>query len=206
MMSDAVFTAQGKPGSNLRVIFISTLAPASSGWWHDLVANGTQGSVYVQSLQGDPAKWDHYSELRRCNPLTAISAPFRKKLLEERDKARRDSRLKARYLSYRLNAPTGDESTMLLTVDDYQRMVSRPVPARIGKPIVAIDLGGSRAWSAALALYSNGRIEARAICPGIPSLADQEVRDLVAAGTYTRLAARMFWFQRRGFAFLLQRC
>ena len=54
--------------------------------------------------------------------LTAISAPSGRKLLEERDKARRDSRLKARYLSYRLNAPTGDESTMLLTVDDYQRM------------------------------------------------------------------------------------
>ena len=76
-MADAIFTAQGKPNSNLRVILIGTLAPASSGWWHDLVSERIdQGSVYVQSLQGDPAKWDQLdSEIRRCNPLTAISAP-----------------------------------------------------------------------------------------------------------------------------------
>ena len=43
------------------------------------------------------------AEIRRCNPLTAISDSFRAKLLDERDRARRDSRLKARFMSYRLN-------------------------------------------------------------------------------------------------------
>ena len=104
------------------------------------------------------------------------------------DQARRDPRLKARFMSYRLNVPTGDESTMLLTVADFERMALRAVPPRVGRPIVAVDLGGSRAWSAALALYSNGRVEARAVAPGIPSLADQEARDLVPSGTYQRLA------------------
>ena len=53
-------------------------------------------------------------------------------------------------------------ATVLLTVDDYEDMTKRAVPDRVGRPLVAVDLGGSRAWSAALALWPNGRIE----CPG----------------------------------------
>ena len=96
--------------------------------------------------------------------------------------------LKARYLSYRLNTPSQDESSVLLTVDDFEHMTQRAVPPREGLPIVALDLGSSRAWSAALALYPNGRIEARALAPGIPGLGDQEERDNVPRGTYSRLA------------------
>ena len=187
LMSDAIFTAMGKPFSTLRAIFIGTLAPSNSGWWHDLIEAGSNRTTYVQALRGDLAKWDQWSEIRRCNPLTAISAPFRAKLLAERNAARRDSRLKARFMSYRLNVPSGDESTMLLTVDDYQTMVSRPVPEREGQPAIAIDLGANRAWSAAVAVYSNGRIECRAVSPGIPSLADQEKRDRVPAASYQML-------------------
>ena len=188
LLSDAIFSAQGKPNSSMRVILIGTVAPSSSGgWWAEMVAAGSQGSVYVQSLQGNSAKWDSWSEIKRCNPLTAISAPFRAKLLQERDAARKDSRLRARFQSYRLNLPSGDESTMLLTVDDFEQMTSRAVPPRVGRPIVAVDLGGSRSWSAALALYRNGRVECRAVAPGIPSIEDQERRDRVSKGTYSAL-------------------
>ena len=141
----------------------------------------------MQFLGGDLSRWDAWPEIRRVNPLVEISASFRRTLLEERDKARRDPRLKARFCSYRLNVPSQDESTTLLTVDDYREMAKRPVPPRVGKPLVAVDLGGSRAWSAALALYRNGRIECRAVAPGLPSLADQEIRDRVPASTYQRL-------------------
>ena len=188
LLHDAVMTAMGKPGSPLRALYIGTLAPAVSGWWHDLIDDGTHGSTYVQALRGDPERWDDWNEIRRCNPLTAISAPFRKKLLEERDKARADTRLKARFLSYRLNVPSGDESTMLLTVDDWERVTARPVPERAGRPIVGIDLGAGRAWSAAVAVWRNGRTEAIAVAPGIPSLETQEKRDRVPAGTYRQLA------------------
>ena len=188
LLHDAIETAKGKPGSPLRAVYIGTLAPATSGWWHAFVADGTHGSVYVQALQGDPDKWDQWPEIRRCNPLTAVSPAFRKKLLEERDAARADSRLKARYLSYRLNNPTGDESTMLLTVDDWERLVARPVPPREGRPIVAYDLRGGRAWSAAVGIWRSGRMEAIAVAPGIPSLEDQEKRDRVPHGTYRALA------------------
>ena len=110
MMNDALDTAIGKPGTDLKVIYIGTLSPAKSGWWHDLIADGSNGSTFVQALQGDLKKWDQWAEIRRVNPLVEISAEFRKTLLEERDAARHDPRLKARFCSYRLNVPSQDES------------------------------------------------------------------------------------------------
>ena len=163
LMHDAIETAKGKPGSPLRAVYIGTLAPATSGWWHDLIEEGSHGSTHVTALRGDPEKWDRWSEIRRCNPLTAISPEFRSKLLEERDAATRaDSRLKSRFLSYRLNVPSaGDESTVLLTVDDWRGVRAREVSERMGRPVVGVDLGGGRAWSAAVALWPSGRTEAR---------------------------------------------
>ena len=188
LLHDAIETAKGKPGSPLRALYIGTLAPATGGWWHDLVDDGTRGTSYVQALQGDLEKWDQWPEIRRCNPLVAVDANFRRKLLEERDKARADTRLKARFLSYRLNVPSGDEASMLLTVDDWQRVTARPVPEREGRPIVGVDLGAGRAWSAAVGVWRSGRVEALAVAPGIPDLAAQEKRDRVPRGTYRVLA------------------
>ena len=188
LMHDAIETALGKPGSPMRALFIGTLAPATGGWWHQMVEGGSRAATFVHALQGDPEKWDSWPEIRRCNPLAATSPEFRKRLLGERDAAQEDTRLKARFLSYRLNIPTADESEMLLTVDDWERMAARDVPERIGRPIVALDLGGGRAWSAATAVYQNGRVEALAVAPGIPDLAAQERRDRVPPGSYQMLA------------------
>ena len=105
LMWDALTTARGKPGSPLRILAIGTLAPALAGWWHDLIADGSGGSTFVQSLRGDPERWDDWNEIRRCNPLVSAFPDSRKVLHEERAQARRDSRLKARFFSYRLNVP-----------------------------------------------------------------------------------------------------
>ena len=187
LMFDAVQTAMGKPGSALRAVYIGTLAPTTAGWWVDLVTGGSHGSTHVAALQGDPARWDKWPEIRRVNPLMSRFAESREVLLEERDAARRDTRLKGRFLSYRLNVPTGDETTMLLTLADWKRVLDRPVAERNGRPLVGVDLGGARSWSAAVAVWRSGRVEALAIAPGIPSLDDQEKRDRTARGTYRRL-------------------
>ena len=189
LMFDAIQTAQGKPGSPLKAVYIGTLAPSLGGWWHDLVSDGSRGTRYVQALQGDPARWRDWREICRVNPLTAISPEFCAKLAEERDEARRDSRLKARFLSYRLNVPTADEASMLLTVDDWKAVLARPVAPREGRPVVGVDLGGGRAWHSAVAVWPTGRIEAIAVAPGIPSIDAQERRDRVPRGTYARLVA-----------------
>ena len=54
LLHDAIQTAMGKPLSPLRAVYIGTLAPAKRGWWHDLIADGSHGSTYVQSLAGRP--------------------------------------------------------------------------------------------------------------------------------------------------------
>ena len=56
LMADALFTAQGKPNSPLKLIMIGTLSPMATGaghWWYDLIDDGTRGSVWVKTLQGD---------------------------------------------------------------------------------------------------------------------------------------------------------
>ncbi len=58
-----------------------------------------------------------------------------------------------------------DESAVLLAVADWEMMCARIVPERKGRPVVGVDLGGGRAWSAAVAVYPNGRTEASSVCP-----------------------------------------
>ena len=187
LLHDAIQTAMGKPGSRLKALYVGTLAPATSGWWVNMIADGSSASTFVMKLQGDRETWDFWPTIRRSNPLCNISPTFRKKLLEERDQARADSRLKARFMSYRLNIPTADASTVLLSVDDFERMARRETPPRAGHPVVGVDLGGGRAWSAAAGIWENGRVEALAVAPGIPSIEDQEKRDRVPVGTYRDL-------------------
>jgi len=186
----AIQGAMGKPCAALKAIYIGTLAPLATGpghWWYDLIDAGSGRSTYVQALRGDPAKWDQASEIRRCNPLRWAFADSRAVLFEERDKARSDSRLRAAFQSFYMNRPTGDESTMLLTTADWERSCSREVPERSGRPAVGVDLGAGRSWSAAVAVWRSGRVEALAVAPGVPTIAAQEKRDGVPEGTYQRL-------------------
>ena len=187
LLHDAIETSKGKPNSPLRSLYIGTLSPATAGWWHELALSKSGQGRVVMTLQGDRERWDDWREVARVNPLTRIAPEFRKQLRSELKAAKADSRLKARFLSYRLNLPSADEATMLLTTDDYELMAGREVTERRGRPIVAVDLGGGRAWSAATAIWQTGRIEAIAIAPGIPGIEEQENRDLVPPGTYARL-------------------
>lgn len=192
LMYAALRTAQGKPGSPLRLIIIGTLAPhgVPGNWWYELVQRGTRGSVYVQSVSGRSDRWDSWREIMRANPLAAVDADTRATLREERAEAKSDSRLKAQFMSYRLNSPSRDESETLLTVDDFKLAMARPVGLQVGRPIVGVDLGAGRAWSAAVAVWESGRVDALACAPGIPDLGAQERRDRVSSGTYRRLHER----------------
>lgn len=188
LMADALDTARGKPGSHLRVVYIGTLAPSRRGWWHELVR--TKGADrHIELLQADPERWDRASEIRRVSPLSWTFPESRRQLLRERDEARTSGRLLARFHSYRLNLPMVDPASVLLDVPTWRRMVGEDLAPAIGRPAVGVDLGQSRAWSAAVAVWPGGRIEARAVAPGIPDLTAQERRDRVPRGTYVDLAA-----------------
>ena len=189
---DAIATARGKVGSPLRVVLLGTLAPLATApghWWYDVANAKTEDRSYVQLIQGRKERWDDWKEALRVNPLARAFPEMRRQLRIEYDEALRDSRLRARFLSYRLNVPSGDDSTMLLSVADWERVIARDVLPRDGRPVVAIDMGGGRAWSAAVALWPNGRTEALALAPGVPDLRAQEKRDKVPPGRYRALAS-----------------
>ena len=187
LLWDSVRTALGKHNSRLRVVLIGTQAPSERGWWIDLLDRGSTDDTYVQKIVGDRGKWNQWREVLRCNPVTRISNLFKRRLRVELEEARRDDRLKAAFMSYRLNMPGGDETTMLINLADWKRMLEREVPEREGAPVVGIDLGAGRAWSAAAALWQTGRVEALACAPGIPDISEQERRDRVPAGLYQKL-------------------
>ena len=187
LLHDAIETSKGKFNSPLRSLYIGTVAPSMGGWWADLATSKSGQGRVVMTLQGDRERWDQWREVARVNPLTRIAPEFRKQLRSELQAAIADSRLKARFLSYRLNLPSADEATMLLTTADFELMAERAVAERTGKPIVGVDLGGGRAWSAAVAVWQSGRIEALAVAPGVPGIEAQETRDQVSRGTYGRL-------------------
>lgn len=188
LMHEAIQGAIGKPGSSLRVLYVGTRAPAPDNhWWPSLVAAGCCGSTHVTCYQGKRKDWDQWRNIQKANPLMAAFAESRRVLLEERDKARADSRLKAAFLSYRLNLPTADAARVLITVADWQRLMRCIPPPREGRPVVGADVGAGRAWSSAVAVWPNGRTECAAIAPGVPDIQDQEKRDNVTPGTYRRL-------------------
>ena len=188
---NAVCTSIGKRRTTL--IAIGTLAPAPltgpASWWPSFVASGSGDGRHVALLQADPERWRDRDEVLRCNPVSAIN-PHLRRTLEREHEAALVSEMAARtFRQYRLNLPGDPVDTQpLITPQEWARVVERPVPDREAPPIIGVDLGGTRSWSAASALFPNGRIEAWAIAPGVPSLADQERDDQVAQGAYVELA------------------
>ena len=154
-----------------------------------MVEGGSSSSKFVMKIQGDSNKWDSWPVIRRSNPLMSRFAESRRTLLEERNEARRDAGKKAAFLSFRLNIPSHDEQSVLLALDDWKQVLMRIPQSRKGQPFVGLDLGKGRAFSAAVGIWPSGRVEAVAVCGGIPSLAEREKQDQVAPGTYSRLVS-----------------
>ena len=189
---NAICTSTGKRKTT--VIAIGTLAPAPltgpGSFWPDLIKQGSGEGRHVALLQADPAKWRDFDEVLRVNPVSSIN-PFLRETLEREHAAALKSERSARtFKQFRLNIPgEAVESQPLITAAEWERVCARPVPACEGRPVIGVDLGGNRSWSAAAALWPNGRIEAWALAPGMPSLASQEHEDHVADGAYGELVA-----------------
>ena len=184
---NAICTSTGKRKTT--VIAIGTLAPAPltgpGSFWPDLIKQGSGEGRHVALLQADPAKWRDFDEVLRVNPVAAINPYLRQTLEREHKVALKSERAARTFRNFRLNLP-GDpiESQPLITVAEFERCCARPVPPAEGRPIVGIDLGGNRSWSAAAAIFPTGRIESWALAPGDTSLASQEHEDHVVDGAY----------------------
>ena len=188
---DACATALGKRRTTL--IAIGTLAPSPlqgpASWWPSFVASGNSDGRHVSLLQADPERWRDFDEVLRVNPVSAINEHLRRTLEREHEAALKSELAARTFRQYRLNIP-GDpvDQQPLITSSEWQRVVERQVPACEGSPVIGIDLGGTRSWSAACAVWPSGRITAWALAPGLPSLSEQEAADQVAPDTYVSLA------------------
>ena len=187
---DAVCTGLGK--RKMTIIAIGTLAPAPltgpASWWPSFVIEGNGDGHHVSLLQADAKKWKDFDEVLRVNPVAAIN-PHLKRTLEREHKVALSSERAARtFRQFRLNIPGEPVDTQpLITAAEWQRVCAREVPDCEGAPIVGVDLGGSRSWSAAAAIWPSGRVESWALAPGIPSLDDQEREDQTHQGSYAEL-------------------
>ena len=187
---DALTTALGKRRTT--VVAVGTLAPAPltgpASWWPSFVAAGSSDGRHVSLLQGDPELWTDFDEVLRVNPVAAINPHLRRTLEREHAAALSSERAARTFRQYRLNIP-GDpvESQPLITSAEWSRVCARPVPACEGHPTIGVDLGGSRSWSAASAVWPSGRVEAWALAPGVPSLSEQEREDQISEGAYVAL-------------------
>ena len=187
---DAMLTSLGK--RKTQILVVGTLAPAPltgpASWWPSFVASGSGDGRHISLLQADSERWGDFDEVLRVNPVAAIN-PHLRRVLEREHRAAIESERAARtFRQFRLNVP-GDpvESQPLVTAAEWERVCARPVPACEGKPVIGVDLGGNRSWSAACSVWPSGRIEAWALAPGSPSLAEQERDDQVADDSYAEL-------------------
>ena len=187
-MFDALRQSLGKlPGQ--RLVLIGTRAPAEiDGWWPSLLDGGSGPGTHITVMAApDEAPWDAWATIRAANPLVMHNPSLRKTILRERDDARRDESQRPAFKAYRLNMHIEVYKSMLIGADKWRRVEDRAVPPRQGKPLVGIDLGAERSWSAAWAIWENGRSECYALCPGIPDLAAREKADSVSGGLYRHL-------------------
>lgn len=188
LMWDALRQSLGKrPGQ--RLALIGTRAPAEAGsWWPDLLDGGSGPGIHVEALTApDSAPWDAWRTVQKVNPLLMVNPSLRRTVLMERDAARKNPTLRRSYEAYRLNRQIDVTKEVLVEVADWRAVERRPVPPRAGRPVVGLDLGAERSWSAAWCLWMNGRSESYALCPGIPDLATRERQDAMPVGLYRRL-------------------
>ena len=189
LMYDALRQSLGKREGQ-RLLLIGTRAPAQpDSWWPGLLDAGSGTGVHVQAITAPKgAPWDTWATIRAANPMILHNPALRRRVLRERDEARRNPTLRAAFEAFRLNRQVEVQREVLLTVEEWERVAARPVPGREGRPVVAVDVGAERSWSGAFCMWPNGRAEAYATAPGIPDLAERERQDARPRGSYRRLA------------------
>ena len=186
-MLAALDTSLGKiPGS--RAIWIGT-RPRSKAHPFARILSGDLGYRQVHAAKIDDPPFQMRT-WRKANPGLSHLPDLAEKIRKHAKKARADDAELQSFRALRLNLGVSETlESVLLTVQDWERVCKRPVPDRDGRPIIGLDLGMGRAWSAAVALWPNGRTEAIAVANGEVPVREQEKRDRVPSGVYARLFA-----------------
>ena len=189
LLWDALRTSLGKL-ENQSVLLAGTRSPSAAGsWWPELLDSGSSSGKFVQVLSAAPSSpWDKWETIEKSNPMVLSNPNLKRTILRERDEARKKESLRPSFEAYRLNRLVDISSNPLVSIEDWKSVEAREASPRVGRPIVGLDLGSSRAWSAAWALWRNGRSECFALAPGVPDLKSRERQDCMPAGLYQALS------------------
>ena len=162
LLHQALLTGLGKrPGQKL--LYIGTRAPARlDNWWLTLLRTGSCGDTHVHVIDApNDAPWESWQTIRHANPLMVKLPSLRTRLRAERDQARRDPALRTTFEAYRLNRQVDARQEVLVSLADWKRVDARPVSPRFGRPVVGVDLGATRSWSAAWMLWRTAAVRSR---------------------------------------------
>lgn len=180
-------TGLGKGGASGHLLAIGTASPDNTHWWHRWVEDDEFRGfrvVYRADPEGDPLAT---RTVAAANPAWRAFPWLRRRILAERDAARRDPAKLASYRAYRLNLGVPDApAAMLVEAADWQR-AEGDAPGE-GPYSLGLDLGGSVSHSAAAAFWwRTGRLEGVSLVGDDPPLAERGLADGVG-GLYVEMA------------------
>ena len=160
-----------------RLILVGTLAPGAADRSGFVVAvargvegSGEPGSATSLCCRRTRRSWRDFDEALRVNPVSCGESALAKRVLEREHQGGAGERAGGSDVSKTTGSIYPEKRLTVAAINHHDQngrgSVARPVPACEGKPVIGVDLGGNRSWSAAAAVWPSGRIEAWALGAG----------------------------------------
>ena len=173
------------PGSKL--IALGTRPSDDAHWFSKLLRTTSYSQVHGAGKADRPFL---LKTIRKANPSLDHLPSLKARILEEREDARLDPDALASFKALRLNMGVSDvDRAVLLDAAAWVRASGLPRRDGSGEFVVGIDLGGIAAMSAAAAYWRTGQLDAFAVFPELPGLAQRGIADGVG-GLYQKMADR----------------
>ena len=193
-MLAAIRTGLGKvPGS--RLVALGT-RPATDGHWFARMLAGSADYAQVHAARPDDPPFQRRT-WKRANPSLDALPSLEEAIRSEAEAAKLDEAAALQsFRALRLNMGVPDAAaSVLLEAATWERAEALPTPdQRSPEYVLGLDLGTSAAMSAGSAYFRSGELEAFAVFPELPGLAERGLGDGVG-DLYARMARRGELFQ-----------
>ena len=185
-MIAALRTGLGKtPGS--RLIALGTRPADELHWFARLLESAPYSQIHAARPEDPPFRLRTW---RRANPSLDHLPSLLAQLRTEATDAKRDPDALASFKALRLNLGTADVArTTLLESERWTEAEALGAPEATGGYVLGIDLGTNAAMSACAAYWRSGRLDAFAVFPELPGLAERGLADGVGS-LYRSMAER----------------
>ena len=185
----ALQTSLGKIEGS-RILAIGTRPATSDHPFEKMLTSG--GADFAMNFAARPDdKPFQRRTWKRANPSLDAMPVLEAAIRKAAEEARKDESALPQFEAYRLNLGISDVAIKtLLDAATWQRCEALPVTERADRYVLAIDLGQNESQSAAAAYWpESGHLDAFAVFPENPSLAERGLRDGVGS-LYNRMNDR----------------